>query len=96
MRLDLDEGYFIYGDGTSVDLRRTLPASADGKLHERDKIVGYYGSFEGALKAYVDLTARRDGGAVEILRFLVETKAAAAEIGRMMDAERKAAKAGVA
>lgn len=91
MRLDLDDGYYIDGDTVSVNLHR-VRVSEDGKTHE--KLVGYYGSFEHTLKAYVDITARRDGGAAEILRYLVETKAAAAEIGRVMDAERQAAKAG--
>jgi hypothetical protein len=93
MRLDLDDGYYVNGDGVSVDLHRAT-TNGDGKVH--DKLVGYYGGFEGALRAYVDITARRDGGAAEILRVLLETKAAAGEVGKMMDDERKATAKAVA
>jgi hypothetical protein len=88
MRLDLDDGYLVRGEDINVILAQTR-VSDSGKTSE--KVLGYHGSFEAALRAYVDVTARRDGGAAEILRYLAETKAAAAEIGRAMDAERKAA-----
>lgn len=89
MRLDLDDGYHVAGDGPSVNLYRTR-VSGDGKAHEG--LIGYYGTFEGALRAYIDITARRDGGAAQILAYLVDAKNAAAEVGKIMDAERRAAK----
>ena len=87
MHLDLDDGYAVDGEDVCVTLRLNRVSEA-GK--PASKIIGHYGSFEQALRTYVDITARRDGGAAQILAYLVEAKAAAAEVGRAMDAERKA------
>lgn len=91
MRLDLDGGYAVVGDDGCVQLVQARVGDS-GKTTEKG--MGYFGSFEQALRRYVDVSCRLDGGATEILRYLAETKAAAAEVGRAMDADRKAAKAG--